>query len=275
MSIITISREMASGALAIAQMAAEELDYTLIDGQLVRDIAPQYGLTAEDIDQADEKPPAFVDSLDRKLMLTLNQIEMIVLDQARNGNVIIHGRAGRDVLLNMSQIFNVRIIAPFEDRVERLAEAEWIDPELAWKMVRKSDQQRAGFMRFYFDRDWADPLSYDLVINTRYLSEETAARLIVDGVKSPAFSDDRSSLSQLMNELLLRKKIQIAYLQDEQAEGLPFEVAVHGNRVTLSGSINDEEQRKGALAAVSKVDSSLTVDDEMKLTEHRSSLSIE
>ena len=54
MAIITISREMGSGGIPIAHKAAEKLGYTLVDGDAIRRVAEDYGLTPESLEKAAE-----------------------------------------------------------------------------------------------------------------------------------------------------------------------------------------------------------------------------
>ena len=129
MAIITISREMGSGGIPIVHQAAEELGYKLVDGETIKDVAAEYDLNDETLQQVDEKPPAFVEKLDRQIELNMHRIQLIVLENALKGNVVIYGRGGQDLLPGIGSIFRVRIIAPFEERVERWAEREWIDPD--------------------------------------------------------------------------------------------------------------------------------------------------
>ena len=91
MAIITISREMGSGGIPIAHKVAEKLGYQLIDGEMIMTAAEAYGLSPEAIEQADEKPPHFVDTLDSKQFLDLHLIELIILEAALKGNVVIYG----------------------------------------------------------------------------------------------------------------------------------------------------------------------------------------
>jgi len=65
MAIITISREMGSGGIPIAHKVAEKLGYQLIDGEMIMAAAEAYGLSPEAVEQADEKPPHFVDTSTR------------------------------------------------------------------------------------------------------------------------------------------------------------------------------------------------------------------
>src|SRR6266567_1865943 len=157
MAIITISREMGTGAYAIAKELAKKLKYTLIDRVKIEELAPSYGLTAEILERVDEKPPSYRTAEDRMQAAHLATMELILLDCARKGNVILYGRGGQDLIKGLKNVLKVRFVAPFEDRVEKFAEREWIDPDLARELIRKSDHQLGGFIHFYFYRNWNDP----------------------------------------------------------------------------------------------------------------------
>ncbi len=163
MPIITISREMGTGAYQIAKEVAKKLRYTLVDGPKIAELASQYGLTPEMLARVDEKPPSYVTAEDRLHASYLNTVELILLDCVKKGNVIIYGRGGQDLLPSLRNVLRVRFIAPFDERVENFAEREWIDPDFARELIRKNDHQRGGFIHFYFNRDWNDPFGYDLV----------------------------------------------------------------------------------------------------------------
>ncbi|HXV21174.1 MAG TPA: cytidylate kinase-like family protein, partial [Desulfuromonadales bacterium] len=113
MAIITISREMGSGGIPIVHRAAEKLGYTLVDGEAIAKVAGNYGLTPEALEITDEKPPAFVEKLDEQMAVDLHLIELIILEYALKGNVIIYGRGGQDLLKDINSVLRVRIIAPF------------------------------------------------------------------------------------------------------------------------------------------------------------------
>ncbi len=269
MAIITISREMGSGGIPIVHQAAEELGYTLIDGDTIKDVASEYGLTSEALQQVDEKPPAFVEQLDRQIELNMNRIQLIVLEHALKGDVLIYGRGGQDLLPGINNVFRVRVIAPFEERIERWAEREWIDPDLARSLVRKSDQQRAGFIKYYFDRNWSNPIDYDLVINTSRLSHDTAVKLIVDGVKDKNLVEKKSAGKAKLKDLIIQKKIQIARLADERIEDIWFHIDVEDRQVTLSGHVYSEDERKAALDDAQQVKGVTDIIDNLKIVGYR------
>ena len=265
MSIITVSREMGSGGIPIVHQVAEELNYTLVDGDVIKDAAEDYDLTHDALRQIDEKPPAFVDHLDRKIELNMNRIQLIVLEQALLGDVVIYGRGGQDLLSGVTSAFRVRIIAPFEERVESWAQREWIDPDLARYLVRRSDQQRAGFIKYYFDRNWTNPIEYDMVINTVRVSDKTAVKLITEAIKDPYFIEKDQSCKIKIKDLIIQKKIQIARLDDERIKDIWFNIDVTNCHVTLSGHIHSEKERQAVLEDANSVEEVIEITDKLKL----------
>jgi cytidylate kinase len=273
MAIITISREMGSGGIPIAHQAAEKLGYTLIDGEAIAKVAPSYGLTPEALEKTDEKPPAFVEKVDAQTAIDFHRVELIILDYALKGNVIIYGRGGQDLLSGINSVLRVRVIAPYEDRIERWAEREWLDPDLARVLVRKSDQQRAGFIKYYFDRDWEDPLGYDLVINTLRLSEETAVKLICEGVKDKNLVERKDAGKKILQDRIIAKKAEIALLSERIIEGMHhyhFHLEVQAGVVTLSGHVHSEDQRQAVHRAVTRVEGVKGIDDRLDIRQFRS-----
>lgn len=270
MAIITISREMGSGGIPIAHKAAEKLGYTLIDGEAIMKAALSRGLTPEAVEKADEKPPAFIDKEDQEIEADLHKIELFILEAALKGNVIIYGRGGQDLLREVQSVFRVRIIAPFELRVERWAEREWLDPDLARKLVRRSDQQRAGFIKYYFDRDWEDPLGYDLVINTERLTEDTAVKLICEGVRDENLKEKQTQKRKILSDLILRKRVEIGLLVSPGIEELNVDVNVANGVITLTGTAHGNDERNEMLRIAENCPDVKKVVDRLRVIKYRS-----
>lgn len=265
MAIITISREMGSGGQIVARNLADTLGYTLIDGEAILKVAAHHGLTADAVEKADEKPPAFVESLDTSLEIDLHRIEQIVLEYALKGDVIIYGRGGQDLLEDISSVFRVRIIAPFDTRVERWAEREWLDPDLSRILVRKSDQQRAGFIKYYFDRDWNDPYFYDLTINTAKLSEEKTVELICQGITEANLAENREGCKSKLADLIQCKKIEIEVMRSEHVDGYHLQISVNSGTITLNGHVHSDEEREAIHTIITDLATDAKIDDQLKV----------
>jgi cytidylate kinase len=265
MSIVTISREMGSGGSIIANALADKLGYTLVDGDTILKEASKYGLSQEAIEKADEKPPAFVESLDARAEIDFHHIQQIILEYALRGNVVIYGRGGQDILEGVESVLTTRIIAPFEFRVERWAEREWLDPDLSRILVHKSDQQRDGFIKYYFDRDWNDPCNYDLIINTIKISEEMAVDLIIHAMQEKYLLEQRESSKERLRELILRKKIEIELIRSSDIEGYHLQIDIKEGTILLSGHIHSDLERDIIHEIINAQQPNYKIKDELKV----------
>ena len=50
--------------------------------------------------------------------------------------------------------------------------------------MRRADEQRAGYMRRFYNIDWLDSSLYDLVINTDQIPSEVAVDLIIQAAQA-------------------------------------------------------------------------------------------
>jgi cytidylate kinase len=269
MAVITFSREMGTGAYHIAEEVAKRLKYVFVDGARISAIAPQYGLSDDLLQMVDEKPPSYITAEDRKRAAALNTVELILLDFARKGNVILYGRGGQDLLKECRNVLRLRFIADFEERAERFAEREWIDPDMASSMIRRSDHQRGGFIHFYFDRDWHDPLGYDLVFNTSRLSEGAIVECIVAAAKDPHLKEADKGALELVDNIILMKKIETALLNSTDLDYRPFKIDAAKGKVHLSGYLASEKEKKEAIRIVESVKGVKSVQEEIQVVDYK------
>ena len=269
MAIITFSREMGTGAFHIAEEVAKRLKYTFVDGARINANAHQYGLSTDLLQMVDEKPPSYITAEDRKRAAALNTVELILLDFARKGNVILYGRGGQDLLKECRNVLRLRFIADFEERAERFAEREWIDPNMARSMIRRSDHQRGGFIHFYFDRDWHDPLGYDLVFNTSRMSEDAIVECIVAAAKDPHLKEADKGAAELIDKTVLIKKIETALLNSADLDYRPFTIDVEKGKVRVSGYIASEKEKKEAIRIVESVKGVKSVQEDIQVVNYK------
>ncbi|NLV24996.1 MAG: BON domain-containing protein [Deltaproteobacteria bacterium] len=270
MPIITVSREMGSGGFLVSERVAEKLGYMFLDGEAIREMAQNCGLSAESIRKVDEKPPPFDAHLDQLVEIDLQQIELLILQAARKGNVLIYGRGAHFILGELKGgVFRVRFIAPFEERVERWAEREWLDPELAREMVRKSDQQRAGFIKYYFDRNWDNPLEYDLVINTSRITLDSAVDLVCKGVKDKNLLKSQEENRKAIADLIIQKQLRIAILSTADLDGYHVEISCQDGVVTLGGHVHSREEQKLVMEMAKTIDGIREIWDGIRIKPYR------
>ena len=105
-----------------------------------------------------------------------------ILQLARMGNVIIVGRGANIITAKLKNTFHVRLVASLEKRVEHIQNVMEISEKEALNYIKKEDENRRKYLRFYFHADIEDPLLYHMVINTDKLTHKGAAYLIAEAV---------------------------------------------------------------------------------------------
>lgn len=198
--VITISREYGAGGSEVARRVAARLGgWAVVDNDLVEEIAARAGLTQAEVVEREERVPSFVERLARTLAASGPQFavppggtvedveeeaklvritEGVVADLARQGRVVLVGRAAPVVLGQWSDTLHVKLVAPRLDRIRAAAERLGIDAAQAADIVDDTDRMRAAYHREYYDRDWSDPLHYHMILNTGALGLDGAAELI-------------------------------------------------------------------------------------------------
>lgn len=263
MAIITFSREMGTGAYAVAKELAKKLKYTLVDRVKIEEMASSYGLSADILERVDEKPPSYRTAEDRLQAAYLATMELILMDCARQGNVILYGRGGQDLIKGLKNVLKVRFIAPFEDRVEKFAEREWIDPDFARELIRKSDHQLGGFIHFYFNRNWNDPLAYDLIFNTSRISQGSMVETIVAASKDPRLKEAEAESMALLDNYILAKRVEADLLKSSLARADRFCIMADNGVVTLAGHAKSEDEISEAVAIAKSVPGVSDVESEL------------
>jgi len=193
---ITISRQTGAGALTVADLVAQHLNrhyqgqppspWTVFDRNLAQRILEDHQLstTMERHIPEDVKFP-LSDVLESALGLhpsfwVMRQHTMETIRRlATQGNVILVGRGASAVAAGLPHVANIRLVAPFSDRVLNFANYHQIPQDKAARLVRETDERRRRYVRTYFGMETEDPANYDLVINTGRSGFEQAARLIV------------------------------------------------------------------------------------------------
>jgi hypothetical protein len=110
-----------------------------------------------------------------------------IVKLATVGNVILIGRGSHIISRHMPHVLHVRIIAPFEQRVERAAELLGISTHEAAHRVKHDDHAREAFVKSHFDESLDNPQAYHLTLNTGKMNPSAAASVIHSALKAHRF----------------------------------------------------------------------------------------
>lgn len=212
MAIITISRQVASLGDEIARSVAGQLAYDCIDKQKIIEALTSQGFSADDIERYDEKKPSIWHRFSERRKKILHLIQAAVYDFATRQNVVIVGRGSQVLLKDLPGILHVRVMAPHATRLQRLMDQNKCAEKEAEQIILRSDRDSAEFINAYFEADWEDPSLYDLILNTRTISMETGAKLIMQMVAADEFKEAPQSAMEELIDLALTRKVMAALL---------------------------------------------------------------
>jgi cytidylate kinase len=268
MAIITVARQIGSLGNEIAADVAQRLHYTLIDQRKLQMAAESYGMLKSELEEVHEKRPTLVTRyLTMRHRAYLDMIQTIIYNYAREDDVVILGRGATVLLSDVPSALHVNIFAPYNRRVEVVMSREGVTRSLAEQLVKESDQDRAGYMKYLFDRDWMDPLLYDVMINAGVITPEHACNLIVDAAHAKELLEAHDRALEILDNHILVRKAEEALLRAKQVNPRHISVAVTTpGIVKLTGIVNSEKEKLAAEAVVREVSGVRDVENELYVT---------
>ena len=196
---ITISRETGAGATSLGKQLVpllnQELDagangWIFLDKDLLTQALLHHQLPAQLADYLPEDRISETKAAIGELMglhPSLWQLEEkiaeAILQLAHVGRIIFAGRAAHHITRAVSGGLHLRLVAPLELRITRMAAALLCSRDEAFSHIEKNDLARRRYVRSRFDHDLDDPHYYDLVINTGHFTVEAAAALIIQALQ--------------------------------------------------------------------------------------------
>jgi hypothetical protein len=183
---VLISREKGAGGSAVGQLAGKRLGWQVFDNEIVDAIAQRARVRRELVESLDERDRETIrDAVEGLLhpqpMETsgyLANLHEIFLTLGHQGDVVIVGRGAHFILPSQFGL-RVRMVAPVEVRVRRIASGDKMSLKAARLAVEKSDRERATLARRQYGQNVADPANQDLTINTAELSVESATEIVL------------------------------------------------------------------------------------------------
>ncbi len=189
--VITVSHRYGAAGAAFACGLADLLGFTCWDRQLLDEIARQSGAPAALLASLDEHHRGviaeIVDAFDLQRRVSrpdyFRGLVRSVHAIAHHGSAVIVGR-GAQFVLGPDEALRILVIRPLDDRIAEVMARDDVTESEARDRLRTVDEDRRKFIRDYFDRDNADPLAYDLVVNTGTMPMERAIAAAAAGYRA-------------------------------------------------------------------------------------------
>ena len=183
---ICFSRKIGVGALEIADILAEKINFRVADRELLDHMAQDAKLSDETVAFFDERYPGKMVELSAMLF---GEKSFIMSDYIRNfistvftfadmGSTIFVGR-GTHLILPRERVLAVRFICSNDYRIERLARILDVEEKEAQKILGKIDREQRDFFKKAFGKKDASPYEFDMIINCEFITEPQQAAEIV------------------------------------------------------------------------------------------------
>ncbi len=181
-TIITISREYASGGRLIAQKLAQKLEIPFYDKEIIAMTARKSGLSERFIQQAEHHVTgSFLYNLyfNTQSLPLSDQVFIaesnIIREVAAKGPCVIVGRCADYVLRDNPDCLHVFIHAPIEARMLRAQTEYSVKADDLRGYVLKQDKSRANYYNYFTGGKWGVCQNYELVV-----SSALGAQTVVD-----------------------------------------------------------------------------------------------
>jgi cytidylate kinase len=197
--VITVARQYGSSGDEIAAAVAERLHLRLVGQDMLAEVAERLGVRPSSLTGRDERDSGLVADLVRTMRRMypatvvptaaddagdvdeaayLQVTRQVIWEVARTHAAVILGRGATFVLDTNPIVLHVLLVAPLQQRIERVMAAEGLTRARAAQQVKDADANRARYIRHYYRKDWLDVAHYDLVLNTAHFAELESTELI-------------------------------------------------------------------------------------------------
>jgi hypothetical protein len=195
--LITISREYGAGGSELGQLLGQELGWRVLDHEMVQHLAARLRCEEGEVKAMDEHVPSLLERLASAAVITAPELRVqsrpwvtdpdCIASAAREVlqaavqalPLIVVGHGGNCLFRGRADVLRVRVTAPLDVRVRRVAQRTGDTLGQATAAVRRKDGDRQHYLQRYYQSNLNDPNEYDLQINTGTIPLDAAARLVL------------------------------------------------------------------------------------------------
>jgi len=270
MAIITISRELAALGDETAHELAKSLNYRFVDKKVLEDRIKSYGLSDDKIKKFDERKPSFFSAFSHGRDDYLHYLKSATLTEAEHGNCVFIGRGANNVLGNVPAVVSIFLAAPGDIRIERVKSYFHCDEKRARQIIERSDQDRMGFHRYFFDVDWKEPGNYSLALNTGILSPAICSSLVRQLIENTISPETEDKHSRRLKELILGQQVKHHIIYDKEIPIHFLEAMASCDSITLYGVAQSQALVEAAVNAARDISGSAQVSSDIQVVQEYS-----
>ena len=171
--VVTVSCEFGTQGFVLGRGVAERLGFSYWDREIVSELARLLHMGEGTVTVFDDRTRsaledllgAFAPNLEVTSVDYAEDVRRIIGSIAGQGSAVIVGRETQ-YLVDPGRALRVRLVAPFDLRVLEIAAQSQVSVDVAKRLLVAGDKQRAAFVLRAMGQNVADPVHYDLVVNT-------------------------------------------------------------------------------------------------------------
>lgn len=267
MKWITVSRTLGANGTEVARRVADELGYQIYDTEAITRMAQALGFP-ESVREADERAPSIFQRLfSHKPTVYFDRLYSVIYELAKQGDAVFLGRGSHVLLRAFDCALHVRVIASVEKRIRTLIDRGFCREEAA-RLIKQSDDERGGFIKFAFGVDWEDPGLYDLVLNMDKLTVSLAAAAVVTLARSNQIAEASADAIKSLELMGLAKRAEAALIEAAMSEPQFNSLAVAAvspGVLHVGGTVSAEETKAWAEAVLRSVRGVESVENEIRV----------
>ena len=250
MAIITLARQVAAFGDEVGAELAKKLNYDFIKRTDIEKRIIELGFPEDKLPKYDERKPGFFASLVKDRDEYFNLTQYALLEAAQKNNVVIIGRGAFALFANVPNHISVRLVADEKSRLDRLEKEFGWSEKQARQRITKSDENRNGFHKNFYNIDVDNPINFDLVINTGKVSVENTADIIAKYAQT-VFSAEKEKLCSEKVKLMLQAQTVVNKLIFEHKIKIEFlHASIEDNTIVLYGVSTSEAIVEQALRII-------------------------
>jgi cytidylate kinase len=253
MAILTISREFRSGSREIGAAVAKAMNYQYVAKERILQDMKAAGERWERVGRKlDEIAPSFWERYDWEYQGFVALVGSYIYEHALKDNVIIVGRGGNYLLMDIPHVLKIRLTAAKDKRIERVMLKDGVDHKTASLLIDRVDRNRAGYIHIHYGKNWDDLKDYDMVLNTGVQTYEQVTKILVDALREKDLLATPEARKILAGRALAAR-VRAGILTDRRFHLPTLEVSYDGESVILQGVVHDVNEHRAVEELAHKI----------------------
>ncbi len=203
--VVTIAMTTGARAEQVGRLVADQLGFRYVNDEIIDRAAEHAGVSRREVAEVERSP-----SLISRIMTAMGSgpliehgagllaaeeidaspsyrrlIQEVIREVAAQGNVVILAHGASILLAGTPGLLRVLVTASPATRAGRLVAESGQDERQAAREIQRTDRERRGFFKRFYNLDEELPTHYDVVVNTDVLSPEAVARVIAHAAANP------------------------------------------------------------------------------------------